>query len=203
MSKEPAPPEAWWRRALRVGLLSFVLAVVVNYSADLALAGTPAVVALFIVLLLIAVNILFDTLGTSVTAAEIPPLNAMAARKVPGARQALYLVKNADRVANFCNDVVGDVTGAVTGAAGATVALKLGQILEAGGVWGDKLLGLLIIGMIGGLTVGGKAAGKKLAIDRAILVVTAAGRIIYGAEQLTGRSFTGGRGSNSSRRRTT
>jgi len=203
MSKDPAPSDVWWRRALRVGLLSFFLAVVVNYGADLALAGTPAVVAFLIVLLLIAINILFDTLGTSVTAAETPPLNAMAARKVPGAKQALYLVKHADRVANFCNDVVGDVTGAVTGAAGATVALKLGQLIEGGGNWVNQLLSLLIIGLIGGLTVGGKAAGKKLAIDRATLVVTTAGRIIYGAERLTGRSFTGGRGSNSSRRRTT
>lgn len=201
MAKEP-PPSAWWRRALRVGLFSFSLAVVVNYSSDFALDRVPAVVALVIVFLLVAIGVLFDILGTSVTAAEIAPLNAMAAKKVPGARQALWLVRNADRVANFANDVIGDVSGAVSGAAGATVALQLNQAFR-GGNTSLQIVGLLVIGLIAGTTVGGKAAGKTFAIEHATRVVYLAGRVIAGVEQLTGRSFTGTRGSNSSRRRTT
>ncbi|WP_083766038.1 hypothetical protein [Symbiobacterium thermophilum] len=153
-----------------------------------------------IVLLLIAVNIVFDILGTSVTAAELPPLNSMAAKKVPGAKQAIWLVRNADAVANFCNDVVGDVAGAVTGAAGATVAMKLARMMQ-GASWVEEALGLLIIGVISGLTVGGKAAGKSFAIENATTAVMAAGRIIYWAENITGRSFTGGRSGSNGRRR--
>ena len=59
----------------------------------------------------------------------------MASKKVPGAKQAIWLVKNADAVANFCNDVVGDVAGAVTGAAGATVALRLFLVLQGKAGW--------------------------------------------------------------------
>lgn len=202
MAKDPSASAPWWRRAARVGSLSFLLAVLVNYSADLALSSVPAIIALLIVFVLIVINILFDILGTSVTAAEIPPLNAMAAKKVAGARQALWLVQNADRVANFANDVVGDVTGAVTGAAGATVALKL-SLLFQGEDWQTRVIGLVMIGLVAGLTVGGKAAGKSLAMERATQVVSLAGRVISGVERVTGRSFTGGRGSNSSRRRTT
>lgn len=201
MAKEP-PPSVWWQRALRVGLFSFFLAVLVNYSSSSALRFLPAFVALVIVFLLVAVGVIFDILGTSVTAAEVPPLNAMAAKKVPGARQALWLVRNADRVANFANDVVGDVAGAVSGAAGATVALKL-SVLFQGGSLVQQLITLVMIGLVAGLTVGGKAAGKSFALDRATQVVYLAGRVIAGAEQMTGRSFTGTRGSNSSRRRTT
>lgn len=201
MAKEP-PPSAWWRRALRVGLFSFMLAVIVNYSSGFALIRVPAFVALLIVFLLVTIGILFDILGTSVTAAEVPPLNAMAAKKVAGARQALWLVRNADRVANFANDVIGDVSGAVSGAAGATVALKLNQVLQGGDIT-LQIIGLVMIGVIAGLTVGGKAAGKSFAIERATQVVYMAGRVIAGVEQITGRSFTGARSSNSSRRRTT
>lgn len=202
MAKEPPPSASWWRRALRVGLFSFILALLVNYSAGVALRLLPLVVAFAIVFLLVFVGILFDILGTSVTAAEAPPLNAMAAKKVPGARQALWLVRNADRVSNFTNDVVGDVAGAVSGAAGATVALKITLILH-GSEMIEELVGLLMIGLIAALTVGGKAAGKTFAIEHATRVVSVAGQTIYWAEKITGRSFTGARGSNSSRRRTT
>jgi len=177
-----------------------VLAVLVNWGSSAALNRVHAVIAFVIVLLLIAVNIVFDVLGTSVTAAELAPLNSMAAKKIPGAKQALWLVRNADAVANFCNDVVGDVAGAVTGAAGATVALNLTLAME-GSPWTEQALSLLIIGLISGLTVGGKAAGKSFAISQATAVVMAAARVIYWAEQITGRSFTGGRSSQNGRRR--
>lgn len=202
MAKEPSPSAAWWRRAFRIGLLSFFLAVLVNYSSGMALRYLPAFVALTIVFLLVSIGVLFDILGTSVTAAEVPPLNAMAAKKVAGARQALWLVRNADKVANFANDVVGDVSGAVSGAAGATVALKFTMLFEGSSAT-EELVGLVMIGLIAGLTVGGKAAGKTFAIEHATHVVSLAGRVINAVEQITGRSFTGARGSNSSRRRTT
>lgn len=202
MAKEPSPSASWWRRALRVGFFSFVLALVVNYSAGTALRFVPVAVAFAIVFLLVSIGILFDILGTSVTAAEAPPLNAMAAKKVQGARQALWLVRNADRVANFANDVVGDVSGAVSGAAGATVALKLTMLMQ-GSEFLEEIIGLLMIGLIAGLTVGGKAAGKSFAIQHATRVISLAGQVIYWVEKLSGRSFTGARGSNSSRRRTT
>jgi CBS domain containing-hemolysin-like protein len=97
--------------------------------------------------------------------------------------------------------VVGDVAGAVTGAAGTTVALQMAHGFHAGAV-ASQLTTLFVIGLIAGLTVGGKAAGKTFAMERATDVVVATGRVIYWFERLTGRSFTGGRG-NASRRRTT
>lgn len=201
MSKEP-PSSNWWRRALRVGLFSLVLAVLVNYSAGVALQYLPIAIALVTVLILVGTGVLFDVLGTSVTAAEPAPLHAMAAKKVYGARQALWLVRNADKVANFANDVVGDVAGAVSGAAGATVAIKISMALQGGSLM-QQLSNLLMIGFIAGLTVGGKAAGKTFAISHATQVVFLAGRVIAGFEQVTRRSFTGSRATNSSRRRTT
>jgi CBS domain containing-hemolysin-like protein len=199
MAQEPSAPP-WWRRALRVGLLSFLLAALVNYLAETTLSHVPVIVAILVVLLLITIGIAFDILGTSVTAAEQSPLNAMAAKRVAGARQAIWLVRNADRVANFANDVVGDVTGAVSGAAGTTVALELAGLLK-GGATISRLFTLATVGLIAGITVGGKATGKRFAMSQATDVVMMAGRVINGFERLIGRSVTGGRGPNSSRRR--
>lgn len=198
MAQEPSAPP-WWRRAIRVGLLSFMLAAVVNYLGQAALQSVPALIAMLIILMLIAINIGFDILGTSVTAADVTPLNAMAAKRISGARQALFLARNADKVANFANDVVGDVTGAVTGAAGSTVAMQL----STGRDFADTLISLAIIGVVAGLTVGGKAAGKTWAMENATPVLVLVGRAIHTIERMIGRSLTGGRGPNSSRRRTT
>jgi CBS domain containing-hemolysin-like protein len=199
MAQEPSP-SPWWRRAVRVGLLSFFLAAFVTYLSDVTLTRLPAIIAFLVVLVLVTIGVAFDILGTSVTAAEEAPLNAMAAKRVNGAKQALWMVRNADRVANLANDVVGDVTGAVSGAAGITVAFQLSELV-GGGV--HKLATLAVIGLIAGLTVGGKAAGKTFALSHSTHIVFQAGRVLYGIEKITGRSFTGGRGMNSSRRRTT
>lgn len=201
MSHEPSPAPSKWRRALRVGFMSFILAVVVNYLSDLVLESVHALIAFLVVLLLVAINVALDILGTSVTAADQVPLNAMASKRVTGARQALWLVRNADRVANFANDVVGDVTGAVSGAAGTTVAMQLADLMQ-GGATLSEVMALGTVGLIAALTVGGKAAGKSIALERATDVVVLTGRVLYAVEKITGRSFTGGRG-NAARRRTT
>ena len=64
-------------------------------------------------------------IGTAVTAAELPPFNAKAAKKIYGARQAVKLIHNAGLVANFCGDVVGDISGTLSGAIGAGIAISL------------------------------------------------------------------------------
>lgn len=201
MSQGPATA-TWWRRALRVGVLSFLLAALVSYASGLALGRLPAAVAFLVVLVLIAIGVGFDIVGTSVTAADQTPLHAMGAKRIHGSRQALWLVRNADRVANFANDVVGDVSGAVAGAAGATVALRL-TVLTKGGETAGTLISLAVVGLIAGLAVGGKAAGKSFAITHATDVVFAVGRMIFAVERLLGRSLTGGKTAGPSKRRTT
>lgn len=189
------------KRALRVGLLAFVLAVVVNWSAGLILQSVPALLAMLVVLLLILIGVSFDIVGTAVTAAEAAPLHAMAARKLPGARQSIWLIKNADAVANFCNDVVGDVAGAVTGAAGTAVAMRLTTALQTGNL-ASEAVSLAMVGFIAALTVGGKAAGKTLGMGRATDVLMLAGRAIWAFEKGTGRRVTSSRPSSSKRRST-
>ncbi|WP_089611062.1 hypothetical protein [Dehalobacterium formicoaceticum] len=127
--------------------------------------------AFALLLAIILVGIIFDIVGTAATAATEAPFHARASRKLPGAKNSIWLVRNADKVANFCNDVVGDICGTVSGSVGAIIAVSLAPTFRSVEDW---IVGTAMIGIVSSLTVGGKALGKNMAIrgaDKIILIV--------------------------------
>jgi hypothetical protein len=143
-----------------------------------------SVVFLFFIIL---VGIMADILGVSVTAASEVPLHAKAAKKLPGAAEGVFLIRNADRVANLMNDVVGDIAGTVSGALGIALVVQLLAY------WKDSsqlLLNMLLTALIAATTVGGKAYGKRIALVNADDVVYVAGRFLNGVSRITGKDFT-------------
>ena len=83
------------------------------------------VFAFLILIIIIFIGILFDIIGVAVTAADEPPFHAMSANKQKGSKEAVILIRNADIVSNFCNDVIGDIAGTLSGAAGATLVYRI------------------------------------------------------------------------------
>lgn len=146
---------------VKVTLLTFLLTVVFTFLSDLTISSSTLVVAILIVLLLVIINIIFDAIGVAVTSCEIAPLLAMSARKIPGSKKALNLVKNADKVSSICGDVIGDICGIVSGASSAVIVVK---ILAAGTSLNETILTILVSSIVAAITVGGKAIGKRLAI---------------------------------------
>ena len=144
-------------------------------------------VAFVILLAIVLVGILFDIIGVAVTSADERPFNAMAARKVPGAKQAIKLLHNAERVSSICNDVIGDICGVISGSASATIAAQILQNMEFG--W-PQLISLAMSAFCAGLTVGGKAIGKTFAVNSATTIVHLVGKLIYWMEHL-GDLFSG------------
>ena len=100
----------------------------------------------------------------------------MAARKVPGAREAISLLRSAERVSSICNDVVGDICGVVSGSASATIAA---QILSNFDMSWPQLITLVMSALAAGLTVGGKAVGKSIAVNSCTAIVHGVGQMIY------------------------
>ena len=90
---------------------TFAISMVMSIVSDRVLSAVDIFVAFFILLVFIAIGILFDIIGMSVATASEIPFHSMAAKKVTAASQALVLVRNAEKVSNFCNDVVGDICG--------------------------------------------------------------------------------------------
>lgn len=172
MAKEPTFKII--RRAMIVGTGAFLLAFMVSFiSTGLLDRLTSAIAAGTILMLIVLTGILFDLVGTAVTAADERVFHAMATRRVAGGTQGAFLVRYADQVANLCNDVVGDVSSAISGAIGAGLAL-----LIAGGTGESLLEEIIITSLIAGLTVGGKALGKSFAIRNANQVIGFVARIL-------------------------
>lgn len=156
------------RWIISIVLISFVLSVFFLFISNMILEDVNNVIAIFVVLFIVLVGIISDIIGIAVTAADEAPFHAMASRKYYGSKKSIKLIRNADKVSSFCNDVVGDICGIISGTASAMLVVSL--TLEKSPV--EKLIyGLLTSGVIAAITVGGKAAGKTLAISNSNYIV--------------------------------
>lgn len=146
---------------INISILTFILAILFSLIAENIVVDLGVFMALVTLLLIVAIGILFDTIGIAVTTAEERPFHAMAANRVEEARMAIKLVRNASQVSNFCNDVIGDICGIISGAVGTTLVFKLitNYSLKESTIY--TIIGTAIIAA---LTVGGKAIGKSVAM---------------------------------------
>ena len=103
------------RWAVQVFFIAVFLSAALSFASDSALDGAGIAVAFGVLLAFILLGIVFDIIGVAVTAADEKPFHSMAARKMPGAREAIGLIRKADKVSSFCNDVVGDICGIISG----------------------------------------------------------------------------------------
>ncbi len=131
-------------------------------------------VGLVILLVVIFVGVLFDIVGTAIGVCGMASLNSKAARRIPGAKKAIGLVKNASRVANICNDVVGDICGTVSGGIGTALA----AVLVSSGGWLGLAVSVGISGCIAAMTVAGKAMGKNFALQQADTIIFKVGQLL-------------------------
>ncbi len=161
--------------AVRIFFLSVVVSALLSFLSNEALSGAGLLLAFGVLAAFVLLGILFDIIGTAVTAAEEKPFHSMAAHKVPGAREALKLIRKANEVSSFCNDVVGDICGIISGSTGAVIVIRLQEALNFQSV----LISLAITAVVSGLTIGGKAIGKTFAINKSTKVLHMVGRLLH------------------------
>lgn len=148
----------------------------ISLVSDEVMANSSLLVAFLILLVIIFVGIIFDIIGMAVASADEKPFHSMASRKVPGAHEAIRLLRNAERVSSICNDVVGDICGVVSGSASATIAALILANAQVG--W-PRGISLMMSALAAGLTVGGKAIGKTFAVNSCTKIVHMVGWVIY------------------------
>ena len=149
----------------------------ISFFSEQIMSTSSIFVAFAILLVIVIVGIVFDIIGVAVTSADEKPFHSMAARKVPGAHEAIQLLRNAERVSSICNDVIGDICGVVSGSASATIAAEVIGTMEDFS-W-PKLITLTMSATVAALTVGGKAIGKTFAINSSTPIIHGVGRILY------------------------
>lgn len=156
-------------------ILTLALSFVFSVISELIIMSAPLWIAYAVIVVLVFISVLFDIVGTAITACDMEPFLAMAARKVKGAKRAVYLAKHANRVSSICSDIIGDVCGILSGSCGAVI-VAMQFVSDAGTV--PMLLSIAFSSVLAAITVTGKAVGKQFAIGKANSVILSVGKLL-------------------------
>lgn len=156
-------------------LVTFILALIFGSVSNTIVIKLNIIFATILLIIIILIGILFDLVGMSVASANESPFHAKAAKKHKGAKESIQLVRNASKVSNICNDVVGDICGIISGSIGALLSVNISNITNIDII----ITGLIISAIIASITVGGKAIGKKYASKKWIDIIYCAGSVLH------------------------
>jgi CBS domain containing-hemolysin-like protein len=169
------------RWVVTIFFVTILVSGTISFTSDLIMASSSMLVAFIILMAIVLIGIIFDVIGVAVTSADEKPFHSMAARKVPGAQDAIRLLRNAERVSSICNDVVGDICGVVSGSASATIAAQLLRNFE---FTAEYIIPLVMSALVAGFTVGGKAIGKTFAMNSCTKIVHGVGKILWAIHRI-------------------
>lgn len=162
-----------------IAVITFVLAAIFSIISSSILSEVTWVFGLVLVFFIVLIGVIFDMLGIASAAAKEAPLHAMASEKVNGAKEAVRIIRHADKFASFSNDVIGDISGIVSGTATAIVVIQMTQLFGASDTSNLQIiLNVTLTSFVASLTVGGKAIGKTIALDHATNLILYTGRVI-------------------------
>lgn len=167
-----------------VGFVSFILAAIFFVFAQfLAEKLNILIISILFLILVMLIGIIFDIIGTSATAANEKTFHPRASKRVAGARESVYILRNADKVANISNDVVGDIAGTVSGAIGISLVFQIETFYPGVNIF---IATMIITAAIAAVTVSGKAFGKKIALSKSNEIIFLVGKMIAYTENILG-----------------
>ncbi|MEG0381946.1 MAG: hypothetical protein RR514_00800 [Christensenella sp.] len=167
---------------IKIFFITLFISAGVSVAAEYFISNLSLIASIGILAMLITVGVFFDVVGVAFASCDQAPFIAMSAKKNVKAHYALKMLKNADVVSNFCNDVIGDICGIVSGAAGAAITIKA---LVFNVPFPDLVISIIISALIAATTVAGKAWGKSVALKKSKDIVLAIGSVAH--------FFSGGR----------
>ena len=158
--KKNKKPNTKW--LLTITTISFLISFCLSAISELIIPNTFIGISIFLVLIFILIGVIFDIIGLAVATADEKIFHSMATKKVKGAKKAINLINQKDKVSSFLNDVIGDICGVISGSCGLAISIKLAPIIGINKV----LTTIIITSIISALTIGGKAFGKTIAINK-------------------------------------
>ena len=160
------------RQVVKVGCLTFFLSVSITALFRISQADMVFWMTLLALIFVILLGIVFDLIGTAATAAKEEPFHAMASDRLPGSKKAIDLVRHADQVANFCNDLVGDICGTISGAISAILVIDLVASYNLHRM--ENIISIITL-------------GKTVAIKEAELILLQVARALEKGERIFGK----------------
>ena len=159
---------------ITVLLVSFILSIVMSITSEGIIPHVNVIIGIIIILVFIFIAVIFDMIGVAITAQEETPFHSMASKKIKGSTHSVKLLKNSDKIASICNDVVGDVCGVVSGSAGVLVANTISELFD----FNKSIVVLITTAIIASLTITGKAYGKTIAINKSKEITAQVGKVV-------------------------
>ncbi|MGB9680565.1 MAG: hypothetical protein ACPL3A_11460 [Thermoanaerobacteraceae bacterium] len=151
---------------IHITIITFFLASFLNFFSDIALKKSGILIAFFILGFIVIIGIIFEIIGTAVISGEEESFHSMAARKVYGAKQAIKLLRNANLVASFCYDLIGDISAIISGAALISIIIKFNFSGTQASIY-TAILG----GLLSSIIIGGKAIAKSIGMLKSQLII--------------------------------
>ena len=174
--KDSDPDKIRRRWVIFITIFAFLLSVFMCTFSDILLRKSNTAVAFIVLIAIIFIGILFDIIGVAVTVTDEKPFHSMAASKVKGAKSSLMLIRNASRVSNVCNDVIGDICGIISGSSAAFIVTQVD--FSDVGFMSAAVFSVILSGIVASLTIGGKAFGQEIAINNSKEIISMIGRIL-------------------------
>ncbi|MBQ8681988.1 MAG: hypothetical protein IJ509_03660 [Bacilli bacterium] len=149
-------------------ILTFILSFIFGSISTL-VSNMNVLLLAILLIVIIGIGIIFDMIGVAVLSCEEATFHAKASRKIKGSKECVKLIKQANRTSSICNDVIGDICGIVSGSISASLVVLL---LDT------PIMSILLTAVVSALTVGGKAIGKRIAIDHAEDITFMVGKLL-------------------------
>lgn len=159
---------------LIVTLLAFGLSLAMSFLAEIVLKNVNLLISIIVTLIFILLGIIFDIIGVAATSGDETVFHSMASRRVRGGKVGVKLIKNASQVSSICCDVVGDICGIISGSAGVAIVAIVITLTDIN----PLIITLLVTSLISALTIGGKALGKNIAVNKSNEVMTGVAKIL-------------------------
>lgn len=153
---------------LIITVSAFFISMIFNLGAQSILEKVNIIVGIIIILLFILIGVIFDIIGVAVQSSDTVPFHSMASKKIKNAKTAKKMLENSEKVSSFCNDVIGDICGIISGSATTLVSLSIAVNMNVD----PTIVTLLVTSFVAALTIGGKAIGKGIAVNKSEYIIT-------------------------------
>lgn len=161
--------------AFKVFFLSLSLSIIFSLASQSLLPKLSPFFSIFVIVFFVFVSVVFDMIAVAFTSINKNDLEKQ--KDENGYAIALKLTENADKVASFGGDVVGDICGILSGAGGVSLVVNM----NINDVDLNLLVTCLVSSLIAGITIFCKAIMKTYAIKNAKQIVLAVGSYLEGS----------------------
>lgn len=159
---------------IKISIIALLLSMIFTFLSDTIISNVSIVIGLIITIAIIFIGIIFDMIGVSIASVDEAPFHAMASKKKKATKTALKLIKNKDKVSSFCCDVIGDICGIISGSTGAVIIVSLTKLTNGNNLF----ISLIVMGIISSLTIAGKAAEKRMAMNNSTKIIYTFAKIL-------------------------